>query len=137
MFLAAGPFVAENFVSDDGVDFLHLLFHRALLVDSALVWCCSFVAHDRLGARNDPRSPPRARCDRAGPAVRTSICPPLRPRFDPRPAGGSALVAVPPFAVESARWRRHIKMTLSSGHSSGAGVPRHVDRIASAFTVRA
>src|SRR6185503_13659385 len=106
MFRAAGPFVAENFVSDDGVDFLRLLFHRALLVDAALVWWCLFVAHDRPGARNDPRSPLRARCDRGGPAVRTSIRAPLRRRFDPSPAGGSALVAVPPFALESARWRR-------------------------------
>ena len=33
---APRPVVAEDFVSNDGVDLLHLLFHRALLFDSAL-----------------------------------------------------------------------------------------------------
>jgi hypothetical protein len=41
------------------------------------------------------------------------------------------------LALESARRRRHIEVTLSAGHFSSTSVPRHFDRIACAFTVRA
>src|SRR5688572_1082135 len=40
-----GAFVAQHFISDDGVDFLRLLFLRALLFDSLLFLCGWLVAH--------------------------------------------------------------------------------------------
>jgi hypothetical protein len=69
--------------------------------------------------------------------VRTSVHAPLRPSFDPGPARGATFVATPLFALESARRRRRIEVTLSAGHFSSTSVPRHFDRIACAFTVRA
>ena len=39
VFPASGSFVAENLISDDGVDFLRLLFHRALFFDSVPLLC--------------------------------------------------------------------------------------------------
>src|SRR5258705_9447273 len=67
----------------------------------------------------------------------TSVHAAFRSLLHPRPAGGSALVAVPLFPIEPARRRRHLKVAFRARHLSGAGVPRHFNPIRGPFAIRA
>jgi hypothetical protein len=68
--------------------------------------------------------------------VWTSIHARLRADFNPRPAEDAALRARQLSALELARRRWDVKMSLSLSHFSGAGVPRNFERIGGAFAVR-
>src|SRR5438105_1927413 len=91
-----------------------------------LFWLTSNRLSLRPGSWNDSDAP----------AVWTSIHARLRADFNPGPAGDAALRTRPLFALELARRRWDVKMTLSLSHFSGAGVPRNFERIAGAFAVR-
>ena len=69
--------------------------------------------------------------------MRAAVLARLRSSLHPRPADHVAFVAGPLLAAENARRRWVFEVAFRARHPSGAGVPRHLERIGCAFAARA
>ena len=87
--------------------------------------------------KSEPASRPWAGHHSIASAVRASIGARLRSGFNPGPAGGATLFAVPRFPREDARRRWSVEVPFCASHFPSAGVARHFDGIRRAFAVRA
>lgn len=76
------------------------------------------------------------RFDRAGAPVWAAVQTKLRPLFDPGPAGGAALVALPRGPIEETRRGCHVEVAFGASHSSSTGVPRDFRSVGCVFTIR-
>lgn len=68
--------------------------------------------------------------------MRASIESQLGAGLHPREAGRPTLRAVPPLAVEDARRRRSLEVTLGDGHPAGALMARNFEPIPGCFSIR-